>query len=241
MDANDESGLKESLLGRIKANRNGKVSVKLKTLVGDFRDGPISRVHQSSLEAVLKTLADWGITYTFPAGTSANDYITLSTNDPASPQASPQLPADAPNSATIQGAVRLRPGEEYRVLSVRPPWAWAIIFAGKNIENRGWTTPYRGAILIHASSKKFVGANLDEAREYIARCSGLNERAIPKTFPRSQMLGLVDLVDCIQRSRSPWADPDDQHWLLENPRPLKMPIRSKGKLNLWKWTYVGKP
>ena len=36
-------------------------------------------------------------------------------------------------------------------LSVRQPWAWAIIHAGKDIENRSWATKFRGRVLIHAS------------------------------------------------------------------------------------------
>jgi len=38
-----------------------------------------------------------------------------------------------------------------KALSVRQPWAWAIIYALKDIENRGWPINYRGDILIHAA------------------------------------------------------------------------------------------
>ena len=38
-----------------------------------------------------------------------------------------------------------------KALSVRQPWAWAIIYALKNIENRGWPINYRGDVLIHAA------------------------------------------------------------------------------------------
>jgi hypothetical protein len=40
-----------------------------------------------------------------------------------------------------------------KALSVRQPWAWAIIHAGKDIENWTWRTHYRGEVAIHASSK----------------------------------------------------------------------------------------
>lgn len=38
-------------------------------------------------------------------------------------------------------------------LSIRQPWAWAILHAGKRIENREWRggCSYRGPVLIHAS------------------------------------------------------------------------------------------
>lgn len=37
-----------------------------------------------------------------------------------------------------------------KALSVKQPWAWAIIHAGKDIEKRTWRTDYRGPLLIHA-------------------------------------------------------------------------------------------
>lgn len=41
-------------------------------------------------------------------------------------------------------------------LSVRQPWAWAIIYAGKDIENRSWQAvnrglKQRGRVAIHAA------------------------------------------------------------------------------------------
>ena len=128
-------------------------------------------------------------------------------------------------------------GDEYRVLSIHPPWAWSIIFAGKDVENRSWPTPHRGQIVIHASSKKYVGAALDGARREIATKSGLPLDQIPHEFPRSQILGMVDVVDCIPSSRSLWAYRGEQHWLLAKPRQLATPVAGvDGKLNLWKWT-----
>lgn len=38
-----------------------------------------------------------------------------------------------------------------RVLSGRQPWWWAILNAGKKVENRVWSTKYRGPILLHAA------------------------------------------------------------------------------------------
>ncbi|MEO9195888.1 MAG: hypothetical protein ABI445_19720, partial [Polyangia bacterium] len=51
--------------------------------------------------------------------------------------------ADSILSSLRGGAkTRLEPGTTYRVLSVRGPWAWSIFCAGKDIENRSWTTPH---------------------------------------------------------------------------------------------------
>ena len=45
-----------------------------------------------------------------------------------------------------------RPNEQ-RAISIRQPWAHAILHLGKNIENRPMRTHYRGRILIQASLK----------------------------------------------------------------------------------------
>ena len=41
---------------------------------------------------------------------------------------------------------------ESGVLTVRQPWAWAIIQVGKDVENRSWPTKHRGPLLIHVGS-----------------------------------------------------------------------------------------
>lgn len=38
-----------------------------------------------------------------------------------------------------------------RALSVRQPWAWAIAYAGKTVENRSQRFSYEGPVAIHAS------------------------------------------------------------------------------------------
>ena len=49
-----------------------------------------------------------------------------------------------------------------KALSIRQPWAWAILCAGKRIENRAWKgCAYRGPILLHASK----GCTKDEFGE----------------------------------------------------------------------------
>jgi ASCH domain len=42
--------------------------------------------------------------------------------------------------------------DEARLLTIRQPWAWAIIYGGKDVENRSWLTKHRGPLLIHAGS-----------------------------------------------------------------------------------------
>lgn len=132
---------------------------------------------------------------------------------------------------------RLVPGQEYRVLSVHPPWAWSIIFAGKDVENRSWETPYRGPVLIHASSHRASAGELPMIRSEIAASSGMALASIPTDFPRSAIIGIVDLVDIVERARSKWAFAGELHWIVRNPRALETPVQDvSGKLKLWRWT-----
>lgn len=55
-------------------------------------------------------------------------------------------------------------------------------------------------------------------------------------FPRSQLLGLVDLVDIVDEHDSPWAYEGNWFWVLRNPRPLRQPVLDvHGKLDIWRW------
>jgi hypothetical protein len=40
-----------------------------------------------------------------------------------------------------------------KVLTIRQPWAHAILHLGKDVENRSWRTRYRGLLLIHAAAR----------------------------------------------------------------------------------------
>lgn len=56
---------------------------------------------------------------------------------------------------------------DLRALSIRQPWAWAILHAGKGIENRDWTgCSYRGPLLLHA------GKSCTRA-EYASACAAI--------------------------------------------------------------------
>ncbi len=112
------------------------------------------------------------------------------------------------------------------VLTVRQPWASAIFVAGKDVENRSWSTEHRGRLWIHAGSY----AHRDEADRAAA------ERGLwvpEEPLPRGVILGCVELVDCVRESESPWAVPDMFHWLLRRPMLLERPVAHEGKPGLW--------
>lgn len=132
------------------------------------------------------------------------------------------------------------PGREYKAMSLFPMWAWAILYGGKDIENRGRRTNYRGRILVHASSKKTPAHEVDSERAYLCELAGISSSQLPAEFQRSAILGSVELVDCIEDAQSPWASPGAVHWVLREPRLLREPVRDvNGWLQVWTWTAPG--
>lgn len=109
----------------------------------------------------------------------------------------------------------------FKVLTIRQPWASLIILGKKNVENRTWSTNYRGQLVIHAGT----APNTALVEKY--------ERLTGPDLPRGFILGTVDVVDVVVGSRSRWAEPGNFHWILRNPRPLPKPIPTLGRLGLW--------
>jgi hypothetical protein len=115
-----------------------------------------------------------------------------------------------------------------RAITVRQPWAHAILHLGKNIENRSWPTHHRGPLLIHAGTRRLPNPR-EMLAEYMNRAP--SEESL-RDLPCGCIVGVVDLVDCVRNSKSKWADREQWHWVLQKPRPLN-PVKCKGRLGLW--------
>jgi len=118
-----------------------------------------------------------------------------------------------------------------RALSIRQPWLWAILFAGKDVENRPRKCYYRGPILLHASSSLGVQEHesavraITEMRAQARSPSDLRrpvpERPRPRprkpgdplpavdptTLPLGGLCGIARVVDCkfLESATSPKA------------------------------------
>lgn len=123
--------------------------------------------------------------------------------------------------------VQIGPGDgrsSYPALTVRQPHAWGLIYGSKRIENRSWTTDYRGPVVIHAGSSR---ADLGACREY----PGL---ADPATLRFGVIYGVVDMYDVVPLAavrggpyaQGPWC------WLTRDPRPC-VPRRWRGEQGLF--------
>lgn len=130
---------------------------------------------------------------------------------------------------------------EMRVLTVRQPWAWAIIHGGKDVENRvrNIAGTYRGLVAIHAGLSKNPGPWWLRVDPPFGSESGENFGVI---IGVAELVGVheADTGDCNQHSMagadfspcSVWAEPDGYHLVLEKPRPFETPIPYRGALGL---------
>jgi hypothetical protein len=109
-----------------------------------------------------------------------------------------------------------------KALTIQQPWAWAIIHAGKQIENRTWKTRHRGLLAIHASAKLNKHAEMPR---------GVRRPEEDELTP-SAIIGVVELVDVVTESRSKWFE-GPVGFVLAKPRALRNPIPCKGRLSMW--------
>ena len=116
-----------------------------------------------------------------------------------------------------------------KAITVRQPSAWAILHARKNIENRSWRTHLRGTIAIHAAK----GMTRSEYEAVISYFPLRWQWVVPafEELPRSAIIGVVDLVDCVEESKSRWFG-GPLGFVLKNPRPIN-PIPCIGGLGFW--------
>jgi hypothetical protein len=139
--------------------------------------------------------------------------------------------------------------------------SWAGI---KDVENRSKKTNYRGPLLIHASKNPAIEYlqisgmvfMKDDSKIHLDgkihlgisesswATGGMNENCRYfslhelNEFERTKglIIGMVELVDCVENSESKWAETGLYHWIMKNPRPLVKPIPARGSLGLWEYT-----
>ena len=117
------------------------------------------------------------------------------------------------------------------VLSIRQPWAWLILNAGKDIENRCWPTKFRGRFLIHAAK----GCTKTEYEDALWFAGDFEQRTVAAThlpgspavrvpeikdLPRGGIVGVAEIVDCVDESESDWFV-GEYGFVLRNVEPLE--------------------
>lgn len=92
-----------------------------------------------------------------------------------------------------------------RALSIRSPWAYAILQLGKDVENRTWPLRQTGPLAIHVG-QRFVPSEFEEALVWIQTHVGIPRQHLERlaALPRGGIAGIVDVVGCTQHSDSQW-------------------------------------
>lgn len=110
-------------------------------------------------------------------------------------------------------------------LSLRQPWAYAVLHLGKDVENRRWRSRYRGRVILHAS-QTFDPVGL----EYL-RHAGFE---VPAALPRGAYVGEVTVVSCVGAAdcESPWGF-GPWCYSLERPAAYRTPVPGKGRLGFY--------
>ena len=114
-----------------------------------------------------------------------------------------------------------------RALSIRQPWAWLVVNGYKDIENRTWSTEFRGRVYIHAG-QRMVTDDYPEQREHISG-AGI---VIPAKLARGAIVGEVTITGCRSSSDSPWFC-GPYGFLLEDPVAYEHPIPYRGQLGFF--------
>lgn len=97
------------------------------------------------------------------------------------------------------------PGETRRGLTLTQPWATLMALGAKKIETRGWSTPYRGPVLIHAARSMPLFAQKLCGTEHfwvtLANRLDLGEKAslrsLVTALPRGAAVAVARLVGCV--------------------------------------------
>lgn len=131
-----------------------------------------------------------------------------------------------------------------RALSLWRPWPELIIRCWKRVENRTWSTKYRGTLLLHAAKPWQQDAFIVARSVQLAVGDDLNLDVVSRRVVDHPVgvVAVADLIDVCTTSATadaarcdcgPWAFPGQCHWRLTNVRPLPEPIECPGHQGLW--------
>lgn len=142
-----------------------------------------------------------------------------------------------------------------KALSIKQPWAW-LICAGvhipnqppKDVENRSWgmDAPFipkdfmlPARVYIHAGAKFDNDALIDSRLSpWTPDClvnddTGLAIETLHDTWKSGAIIGEATLTKCAKDSKSPWANPGQNHFIITDPVLYDEPIPMRGQLGFF--------
>jgi hypothetical protein len=125
----------------------------------------------------------------------------------------------------------------FRALTIRQPWADAITYGPKRVENRTWKLPakHEGArILIHAAAQADRPADdFDPGGPY----GQMFLRLRSKIGQRGAVVAIATITGCHWSDDGtccgPWGFDRAYHWTLDDVTALAQPVPAKGRLRIW--------
>jgi hypothetical protein len=116
--------------------------------------------------------------------------------------------------------------ESFPCLSVRQPWADLIVDGIKDVENRSWSTSFRGLILIHAP-RTVDHAALPDVTHLLGLGSASEYRPVI-----GAIIGHTEIIDCVRRHPSRFFQ-GPYGFVLANSQRFPQPIPSRGQLGIF--------
>ena len=143
--------------------------------------------------------------------------------------------------------------KKHAILSIRQPWAWAIIHGYKPVENRTWYSNYTGPLLIHAGK---VEDHSQDVLWEVCMQTGEHGNVIEDRYRSERALGaIVGSVEMRGCTNSPakaeeilkacgneellrnwWQGP--YGFILSDPVAFRYAIPQRGRLGIW-WQEMG--
>lgn len=139
-------------------------------------------------------------------------------------------------------------------LSIMQPWAWLIVNGHKDIENRDWSTKFRGPVAIHAGKKVDVDCvhslthhagpfhpvtsepfPIDIGSRLIEAADALDEKYSAPAWADQcgGIVGVAEVVDCVSASSTEWFV-GRFGFVIRNARPVDF-LPCRGALGFFDW------
>lgn len=139
---------------------------------------------------------------------------------------------------TIGDALGRPDGVPRMALSVRQPWAWVIVFGGKDVENRGEMAIQRGGMRAQVGKRIAIHAAKGMTREeYESACdfmAGIGVTCPPAAdLLRGGIIGTAYLASVVKEHTSPWFF-GPRGLCLIRPEPVPF-IGASGELGMFPW------
>jgi hypothetical protein len=124
-------------------------------------------------------------------------------------------------------------------ISIRQPWAWAILHAGKDVENRTWVLPWK-----HRDVQRLIHASKRIDKEAVEHLLSLGFD-VPEKLETGGIVGVtafyVGMSAFFTRpieSNSEWAEPHMEHWGIDTRRTEPLPFfPCSGRLGFFEVDY----